>query len=140
MRVCCKLWSVSSCSAFEDQNSAFQRKTWCFVSADVCHSLAKGQLFSVPLMILIRPDFFQLVCISLINQNVGKKYMMIYKKYILIYDVVMVWVTEMLVGDLFFLISCLLPYAMGQGYQKLVFQCTLGTGAYTNTVLQLHCA
>lgn len=43
--------------------------------------------------------------------------MMIYKKYIMMYDVVMVWVTEVLVGDLF-LISCLLPYAVGQGYQK----------------------
>lgn len=42
--------------------------------------------------------------------------MMIHKKYMMIYNVVMVWVTEVLVRDLFF-ISSLLPYAMGQGYQ-----------------------
>lgn len=96
MRICCKLQSVSSCSALEDQNSTFQRKTCCFFSADICHSLARGQMFPVPLMILMRPDFFQLVCLSLINQDVGKKYMMIYKKHMMIYNVLMVWVTEVL--------------------------------------------
>ena len=42
--------------------------------------------------------------------------MVIYKKYMMIYNVVTVWLTEELVRDLFF-VSCLLLYAMGQGYQ-----------------------